>query len=93
MDGSAVEVVRPERAVRAPVVGFRIEHEVIDDELAVVVEQVRQRLLAGGSLEHELLRHLLPRQLPPLACELLPQPAELLLLHEQRLASVEPLLG
>ena len=44
MGGDAVEVVGPERAALAADVPFGREHEVVDDELASIAEELRQRL-------------------------------------------------
>ena len=61
MNGGAVEMVGQERAARAALLPARTEHEVIDDQLAAAVEQVGQRLLATGSVEHIGLVDLDPR--------------------------------
>src|SRR5208283_1324787 len=52
MDGGAIEVIRPEGAVLASLLPFRREHEMVDGELAGSREQVGQRLLARGPVEH-----------------------------------------
>src|SRR5439155_20664317 len=69
------------------------EHEVIDDELTTPVEEVGERLLALGAVEHVILLDLEPRQLTPLPTELITQPGELLFLCEMRLARLEPFLS
>jgi len=46
MNRNAIEIIGPERAMRASGVPFRIEHEMIDDELAGAVEQLRQSFFA-----------------------------------------------
>src|SRR5581483_4984133 len=52
---NAVEIVGPVRAVRAAFVPVRPEHEMLDDELALVAEQAGQRHLALGRIEDVLL--------------------------------------
>src|SRR6516164_1792063 len=88
----AVEVVGPERAMRTTCLPCRIEHEVINDQLAAAVQQLRQALPAVGSFEYVVLLDALPRQFAPLAAQLVAQPREFLLPREQPLARFEPFL-
>jgi len=60
----AVEVVHPERAALAALLPARVEHEVLDDELAAPLEEIRERLAAAGAVEHAGLVHLHPGQVP-----------------------------
>src|SRR5258708_26427318 len=83
MDRNAIEVVGPKRAMRASSVPFRIEHEVIYDELARAIEQLRQSFFPVRSFERVLLVNVLPRQLAPVFAQLVAQPVELLLLGQQ----------
>jgi hypothetical protein len=48
VDVDPVEIVGPERAARAPLARRGIEHEVVDDQLAAMLEQLGQRLLPRG---------------------------------------------
>ena len=58
----------------ASCVPIRIEHEMVDDQLAAPVEQLRQSLLAAGSVENIILVDALPRQFPALLAQLVAQP-------------------
>jgi len=69
--------------MRASGVPIRVEHEVIDDELACAFEQLRQSLLAAGSLEHVILVDTLPRQCAPLFAQLVAEPVEFLFFAQQ----------
>ena len=88
----AVEAVGSQRAVRASRVGTGFKHEVIDDQLALSVKKLRQRLFPLWSLEHVFFPYRLPRQVPSLLVELVLQSRELLLLRQERLARRKPLL-
>src|SRR5262249_27642951 len=90
MDREAIETVGPERAALAGRLPARVEHEMLDDQLVMAAEQIRQRLLAVRPVENILLIHPLPGQLAALAAELVAQPGELLLLGEEALARLGP---
>src|SRR5262245_27244597 len=92
MHDDAVEVVGPERTVRAPRAPAGVVHEVVDDELAAAVEEVGQALLAAGPLEDVGLGHLLPGQVAAGLTELVAQARELLFLEEEPLAGLQPIL-
>src|SRR5215510_13662030 len=101
MDGDPVEVVHPERADvagrgrrpwRVRPRRFRVEHRVIDDELATPPEEVAQCLRPVLALEDVLLFHELPRQVAPLPAQLVAHPRELLLLCQVPLPRLEPLV-
>src|SRR4029077_16988783 len=70
MGGDAVEVVGPERAVLADDLAFRCEHEVVDDELASLAEELRQRLSAVRPVERVVLVDAQPRERAALRAEL-----------------------
>src|SRR5262249_59322333 len=78
MGREPVEIVGPEGAGLAARLPIRREHEVIDDELGLAGEEVRQALPARGPLEVIGLLHALPGQLAPRPAQLVPDPAELL---------------
>ena len=61
-DGRIVEV-REERTRLAALVPFWVEHEVVDDQLALSVEEIGQGLLAIRALEGVGLLDTLSRQL------------------------------
>jgi len=90
VDDVCVEAVRPERAVRAAFVPGRIEHEVVDEELAAAVEEAGERLLAVGAVENVFLVDGLPWEVTALPAQVVAEPCELLLLDQQRLAGVDP---
>src|SRR5580692_114758 len=92
VNGRAVEAVRPERAVRAPRVPVRREHEVVDDEPPAAVEQVTQGAFPGRAVEDVLLGHRLPGQAAAVAGEGLALAGELLLPGPERLAGLDPLV-
>src|SRR5262249_28621470 len=62
MDREAIETVGPERAALAGRVPARVEHEMLDDQLVMAAEQIRQRLLAVRPVENILLIHPLDRK-------------------------------
>ena len=64
----------------------------VDDQLASPVEQLRQSLLAAGSVENIILVDALPRQFPALLAQLVAQPGEFLFLDQQLLAGREPFI-
>src|SRR5205823_4167816 len=92
MDDVVVEVVGPERTVRAARLPLRQEHEVIDDELTAAVEEIGQRLLSVRAVEKVVLLHTLPRQLAAAAAQLIALPREFLFLRQQLLARGDPLV-
>jgi hypothetical protein len=59
----SVEAVRAERAVWTADDVVRVEHEMIDDELALAVEELVERLLPRGPVEDVLIRDGFPRKL------------------------------
>jgi hypothetical protein len=91
--GEIAVLVNPARAARAAVVPGRVEHEVIDDQLAPPLEEVEQARLAVGALEDVVLFDLDHRQPPTLGVQRVPRPGGRLLLGEQLLASDQPLVS
>src|SRR6266480_3435313 len=68
------------------------EHEVVDQQLRAPVEQLGERLLALVRVELVVLLDRDPRQLAPLACQLVVAARQLLLALEQRVARLAPFL-
>jgi len=91
--GEVSDVVGQERAGPAAFIPARVEHEVVDQQLAAVVEQVQQAGLAVPALEHVLLVHLDHRQPAPLGVQRVPLPGEFLLPSQQLPAGGEPLIS
>src|SRR4029079_11734820 len=86
-----VEVVGPERAALAAGLPVRGEHEVVDDELGLAVEQVGEGRRAARALELVALGDLDPGQRAAGGAELVALAGELLLAGEQLLAGLDPL--
>src|SRR5438309_4625563 len=70
----------------------RAEHEVVDDQLAAAIQQLRQRPRAVVGVEPVFLPNPHPGQLTPLLGDLVAQPCVLLLARKQLLACGKPLL-
>src|SRR5205085_11612323 len=85
-----VEVVGPEGAARAACVPARIEHEVVDDELASSFEELRKGPSPIISVERVVLLDPFPGQLAPLTAQLVAEARELLLLRKELPALCEP---
>ena len=85
------DVIDVERAGRAALVPLRIEHEVVDDELAPTFEQVEQLDCAGRSCERVRLFDLDQRQGPAPGCQLVAAPGEFFFAREQIAARDQPL--
>src|SRR5438094_288 len=99
MDGDAIEVIHPPGAREARSVGgparvwpggVRIEHCVIDHELATATKHVVQGHLPTLALEGVVLFHELPWKLSTLATQLVAQARKLLFLRQVLLASRHP---
>src|SRR4029453_9218162 len=84
-------VVGDERAVRAALVVIRAEHEVVDDELALAVEEIGERAAPVRPLEDVLLLDGHHRQLAALGGERVALAAQLFLLGEEPRARRGPL--
>src|SRR3984893_673869 len=80
-----------ERAAGAGRLVVGTEHEVVDQQLRAPAQELLQRPRPLGGLEEILLVDPYPRQLAPLACELIAHAGQLLLALEQLHASSEPL--
>src|SRR5581483_132607 len=65
MNDKAVIAVGPERAVRTAGAPARIEHEMLNNELAAPLEQIGQRFATICPVEHVVLGDPDPRQLSP----------------------------
>jgi len=83
-------MVGPKRAMLATFPPARSEHEVIDDELVLAAEQIRERYLARRPVENVFLLDFDPRQLAALKIQLVAQLRELFFFHQKFLASGEP---
>src|SRR5260370_29100551 len=90
VNDDVVEVVRPEGAVLASLFPLRRKHEVVDDELAPLAEEIGERLLAVRAVEDIRRGDLLPRQLAPLPAEVIAETGEFLLLFQMRRARGNP---
>ena len=60
--GGAVEVIGEQRAARTTLLPVRSEHEMIDDQLAAIAEQVGQRFFSIRPIEFVTLVYLQPGQ-------------------------------
>src|SRR5205823_1418053 len=76
-----------------PALDSRAEHEVVDEQLRVPVEEVGQRLRPVIGLEAVALPDADPRQRLPLPSELVAATCELFLLCQERCPGREPLLA
>src|SRR5260370_33065674 len=76
--------------MRAAGVPARVEHEVIDDELTSVLEQIGKRLLTFWADEDVFLLDFRPWQLAPLPRQVIFETGELLFFRHQRDARSDP---
>src|SRR5215831_18980137 len=83
MRRDAIEAVCPERAVLAAFVPVRPVHEVIDQQLAAALEQLRKGLAAVRPIEDVLFLHLHPRQCAALLAQSVALPGKLLLFGQK----------
>ncbi len=88
----ALEGVRPERAARAALVPLGSVHEVVHEQLAVAIEQIRQIQASSWPVEAVLLVDSDPWQRPSLRGELVAEAVQLLLAGEELEARRQPLL-
>jgi hypothetical protein len=79
------DVVGQERAGRAAHIPVRVEHEVVDQQLAPLLEQLRQGGHAAAALEQVRLADLGHRQAAPLSVQRVALAGELLSLASSRL--------
>src|SRR5215471_21014926 len=91
MGADAGKAVGAQRAMRTSGLVVRMEHEVVDDELAAPVEQIGERLFAARAVEAVLLRHALPGQIALQSAHLVALALERLFLREQLLPRGQPL--
>src|SRR5262249_23020456 len=89
----AVDVVAQERATIAALAKIPAPHEVIDDELAVLAEQIGECLLAGWRVEHVLIVDFHPRQRAPFGSDEIVHARERFLALEMSLARLDPLFA
>ncbi len=82
VDPDPVEPIGNRRAAWATLRPVWSEHEVVDEQLGATVEELRQRPRALVGVEPVLLLHRHPRQLAPLAGDLVAEPRVLLLAGE-----------
>src|SRR5262249_6988176 len=69
MNGSSVKMIGEVGAAAATLLPSRSEHEVIDDQLALIAEQLGEALLALARVEDIWLVHLDPRQSATLSAQ------------------------
>jgi len=93
MNDDAGETVGDMGTVRSAGVPARIEHEVVDDELAAVLEKIGQRFLALRPDEDVRLRDFLPRQLTALSSEIILALREFFFFLQQRDSRLQPLVA
>ena len=91
--GAGVQVIGNHRATRAALSPLGPEHEVVDEKLRLIAEQIRQRVRAAGGFEAVRLLDLHPRKLPAKLGQLIVQMRALLFLRDQLFPSGQPLLG
>src|SRR5580700_1391916 len=87
----AVGVVHTEGAARATLLPIRAEHEVVDNELALAVEKIRERHFPARPVENVILLDFDPRELPPFDAERILLTRELFFFLQKFLASGSPL--
>src|SRR5262245_39413969 len=93
MHDRAFCVIGLQRAARTALIEIPPPHEMMDDKLTVATEQVSERLLAFGRVEHIGLLDLDPGQRAPLRAHEIAHPRECLLVLEMSLACCVPLLA
>src|SRR5262249_8336327 len=90
---AALEIVSPERTALAPLLPLRREHEMVDDQLRALGEQVAERDLSVRSVEHVRLVDPHPWEFAPLRAQTVPRRRDFLLPGETRHARRDPLLA
>src|ERR1043166_181209 len=93
MHDDAVQMIRLKRAADAWVPPSRPQHEMLDDQLAAIREQVGERLFAVLSLDHVFLFDLDPWQGTPLFAEPVACASPFLFLDQKGLARLDPLVA
>ena len=79
----AVGMVGHERAACAALLPVRSEHEVLDDQLALSCEEVRERKTSVAAVEAVVLFDLHPRKRPAFRSERVHLPGKLLFFREE----------
>ena len=93
MHQRAVEVIGEEGAAGASRLPIRPEHEMIDDELAAVAEEIGEAFAPFGRIETVVLVNLDPGQRPALRIQAIARPGVFLFSRQQRAARLQPLLA
>ena len=93
MHQRALDLVHFERATDAAFGPVGAEHEVLDDKLAASIEQIGERHLAVGSVEHVVLFHLDPGKRATFGAQLIAQAGEFLFLAQEFLARGNPFIA
>src|SRR4029450_1225414 len=87
----AVEMIRQVGTAFATLLPTRTEHEVIDHQLTVTIEEIGERFPAALSIETVLLMDLNPWQLAAMPAQFVTQPCQFLLPCKQVLTGNQPL--
>jgi hypothetical protein len=87
------DVVNYKRAAGTALIPAWIKHEVVDDQLATLVEEIEQTHFAVWTLEEVLLVDLDHRQLATFSIDLVSRAGGFLFLDEQPIASNDPLVA
>jgi hypothetical protein len=90
MPVGAVKVIGQVGAALATFHPSRGEHEMINDQLAAILEKIGKRFLTGRSIENVFFLDLNPWQLPPMVAHLIAQPRQLLLSCQQVFSRNQP---
>src|SRR4029078_7883060 len=83
MHDHRIEIVGPERTMRAAGIPFRSKHEVVDEELASALKKIGQRFLSLRSVKHVSLLNFFPRQFHALPGQVVTESGEFLFLPKQ----------
>src|SRR5580658_2998014 len=93
MNKRSLDLVGPERAAHAALLPSGAKHEMIDNQLAASTEEICERLLAVGAVEHVVLLDLNPWQLAQLPAQFIVGPGKFLFFRQMRLACGDPLFA
>src|SRR5580692_5443447 len=85
-----VKAVSAQGTMRAAGVATSRKHEVVDNQLAAAIKQVREGNLAVGPFENICFGHLHPWQASPLGTQGVLHPLKLLLFDQKLLACFKP---
>ncbi len=89
----AVDMVGAERAAGAALLPVRREHEVLHDELAAPVEEIRKRAFSRRRVENVFLLDLHPWQLTAFGHDLVAQFGQFLFAREMPFAGGNPVVA